>query len=187
MIVDFDDYSENLNHLGLLRKLREINPDFRCTVFAIPALGSVRFWERTPDWIELAVHGWWHPTPGRRRLDVRASFVRVRVLRRTLRPRVQGTRLADLGRDVPGCDGARLVGGRPLGQRLTTTRWSADSPHVTREAGDMNQPRPLARAHPQRVRATASRRRSTELAAEGGVGHALRTIGESVTPWQSPR
>ena len=32
-------------------------------MFAIPARGSETFWQQTPDWIELAVHGWWHPTP----------------------------------------------------------------------------------------------------------------------------
>lgn len=63
MLVDFDDYCEDENRLDLLESLREINPAFRCTVFAIPARGSVDFWERTPDWIELAVHGWLHPNP----------------------------------------------------------------------------------------------------------------------------
>lgn len=63
MLVDFDDYCEEENRLDLLEKLRALNPAFRCTVFAIPARGSVAFWESTPDWIELAVHGWAHPHP----------------------------------------------------------------------------------------------------------------------------
>jgi hypothetical protein len=63
MIVDFDDYCEDDNRLDLLERLREINPAFRCTVFAIPARGSESFWAQTPDWIELAVHGWEHPHP----------------------------------------------------------------------------------------------------------------------------
>jgi len=63
VICDFDDYTEDDNRLDLLEELRRINPNFRCTVFAIPARGSETFWRSTPDWIELAVHGWWHPTP----------------------------------------------------------------------------------------------------------------------------
>ncbi len=63
MIVDFDDFTEEQNRLDLLRALREINPKFKCTVFAIPALGSEEFWKSTPEWIELAVHGWEHPHP----------------------------------------------------------------------------------------------------------------------------
>jgi hypothetical protein len=63
MVVDFDDYCEGCNRLDLLELLRGINPEFRCTVFAIPARGSEEFWRSTPDWIELAVHGWEHPHP----------------------------------------------------------------------------------------------------------------------------
>ena len=63
MIVDFDDHCEDQNRLDLLERLRDANPDFRCTLFAIPARGSDEFWEATPDWCELAVHGWEHPNP----------------------------------------------------------------------------------------------------------------------------
>lgn len=63
MLVDFDDYCEDENRLDLLAQLHAINPAFRCTVFAIPGRGSVRFWRETPTWIELAVHGWEHPHP----------------------------------------------------------------------------------------------------------------------------
>ncbi len=63
MIVDFDDFTEADNRLDLLRELKKINPRFKCTVFAIPALGSEDFWKSLPDWIELAVHGWRHPHP----------------------------------------------------------------------------------------------------------------------------
>jgi len=63
VVVDFDDFSEASNRLDLLERLRVINPRFRCTVFAIPALGTEDFWRGTPDWIELAVHGWEHPHP----------------------------------------------------------------------------------------------------------------------------
>ncbi len=63
MVVDFDDYCEDDNRLDLLEELRRINPAFKVTLFAIPARGSETFWRETPDWIELAVHGWWHPHP----------------------------------------------------------------------------------------------------------------------------
>ena len=63
MIVDFDDFTERDNQLGLLAMLKEANPAFRCTLFAIPALGSDEFWDSVPEWCELAMHGWWHPHP----------------------------------------------------------------------------------------------------------------------------
>jgi hypothetical protein len=63
VIVDFDDFHEGDHRLDLLETLREANPLFRCTLFAIPARGSHEFWESVPDWCELAVHGWEHPDP----------------------------------------------------------------------------------------------------------------------------
>lgn len=61
MLVDFDDFCEHDNRLDLLQQLRDANPKFRCTLFAIPALGSEEFWDSVPEWCELAVHGWEHP------------------------------------------------------------------------------------------------------------------------------
>lgn len=63
MLCDFDDFSEQDNRLDLLEQLHDANPAFRCTLFAIPALGSYDFWESVPEWCELAMHGWLHPTP----------------------------------------------------------------------------------------------------------------------------
>jgi hypothetical protein len=63
VIVDFDDFCEDDHRLSLLQTLRDVNPLFRCTLFAIPALGSADFWNSVPDWCELAVHGWEHPNP----------------------------------------------------------------------------------------------------------------------------
>lgn len=63
MIVDFDDFCESDNRLDLLQELRYANPLFRCTLFAIPTLGSRRFWASVPEWCELAIHGWQHPHP----------------------------------------------------------------------------------------------------------------------------
>ena len=63
MIFDWDDLHETNHRLDLLGQLREANPAFRCTVFAVPGCGSDPFWESLPDWVELAVHGWVHPDP----------------------------------------------------------------------------------------------------------------------------
>ena len=63
MVFDWDDFAEDNNRYDLLLQLKELRPDFRCTVFAVPALGSLAFWSEVPEWIELAVHGWEHPSP----------------------------------------------------------------------------------------------------------------------------
>lgn len=63
MLVDFDDLTEADNRLDLLERLHDANPAFRCTLFAIPALGSDAFWDSVPEWCELAMHGWLHPDP----------------------------------------------------------------------------------------------------------------------------
>ncbi len=63
MIVDFDDYCETNHRLDLLHELHAANPAFRCTLFAIPGCGSPSFWNATPKWCELAVHGCKHPHP----------------------------------------------------------------------------------------------------------------------------
>ena len=60
MVCDWDDFHEHNHRYDLLLQLKEIRPDFRCTMFAIPALGSAEFWGDVPDWIELAIHGWAH-------------------------------------------------------------------------------------------------------------------------------
>ena len=63
LVVDFDDFHEANHRLDLLHRLKQERPDFRCTLFAIPGLGSDEFWASVPDWCELAVHGWLHPSP----------------------------------------------------------------------------------------------------------------------------
>lgn len=61
--IDFDDFAQENNRLDLLWQLKTLRRDLKVTVFAIPGLGTTAFWEAVPDWIELAVHGWAHPTP----------------------------------------------------------------------------------------------------------------------------
>lgn len=63
MILDFDDFHEHNHRYDLLERLKQENPAFRCTLFAVPGLGSDAFWNDVPDWCELAVHGWLHPDP----------------------------------------------------------------------------------------------------------------------------
>lgn len=63
MVFDWDDHHQGNDALPRLRQLRALRPDFRCTLFAVPGLGSPDFWANTPSWVELAVHGWEHPDP----------------------------------------------------------------------------------------------------------------------------
>jgi hypothetical protein len=63
VIVDFDDFHATNHRLDLLERLHDANPKFRCTLFAVPGLGTDDFWNTVPDWCELAVHGWLHPHP----------------------------------------------------------------------------------------------------------------------------
>ncbi len=60
MVFDFDDFHEENHRLDLLHELRRINPDFRCTLFAIPAKCSPDFIATVPEWCELAMHGYEH-------------------------------------------------------------------------------------------------------------------------------
>ena len=62
-VFDFDDFHEQNHRLDLLHQLKEINPAFRVTLFAVPACGTPAFWESVPDWCELVPHGWLHPDP----------------------------------------------------------------------------------------------------------------------------
>lgn len=63
MIVDFDDFWPGNERTDLLLQLKAANPLFKATLFAAPGLANDSFWEAVPGWLELAVHGWTHPTP----------------------------------------------------------------------------------------------------------------------------
>lgn len=63
MTFDWDDHHAGNNAMPWMERLKEINPAFKATLFAVPGLGDPWFWEDHPDWIELAVHGWLHPDP----------------------------------------------------------------------------------------------------------------------------
>lgn len=62
-VFDFDDHCETNDAMVFMHQLKAVNPQFKATLFAIPALGNDAFWDNHPDWIELAMHGWAHPNP----------------------------------------------------------------------------------------------------------------------------
>jgi hypothetical protein len=60
LVVDFDDFHDGNHRIDLLIRLKEINPAFRCTLFAIPRKCDhewMLFLRRSFDWLEFAVHG----------------------------------------------------------------------------------------------------------------------------------
>jgi hypothetical protein len=63
MVYDWDDHHPKNDAMPWMLRLKEINPAFKATLFAVPGLGTDEFWDSHPDWIELAVHGWLHPDP----------------------------------------------------------------------------------------------------------------------------
>lgn len=60
MIFDTDDLHETNHRLDLLWQLKEANPDFRLTAFAVPAYCGDEFLASLPAWIEVAAHGFHH-------------------------------------------------------------------------------------------------------------------------------
>lgn len=60
MIFDTDDFHETNHRLDLLERLKDANPAFKMTVFAVPAYCPESFLNSLPDWIEVAMHGWDH-------------------------------------------------------------------------------------------------------------------------------
>ncbi len=63
MIFDTDDLYEGHDRMDLLLRLKEANPAFRMTAFAIPDLCSDEYIDSLPDFIEPVVHGWFHGDP----------------------------------------------------------------------------------------------------------------------------
>ncbi len=60
MVCDWDDVWPGHDGMTRLYQLRELRPDFKCTLFAVPGRAFPPYWNSFPDWIELAVHGWTH-------------------------------------------------------------------------------------------------------------------------------
>lgn len=63
MIFDTDDLCPGNDRLDLLHRLKEANPLFRMTAFCVQGLGTTKYWDGLPDWIECAAHGEFHPDP----------------------------------------------------------------------------------------------------------------------------
>ncbi len=63
MIFDTDDLYRGHDRIDLLHRLKEANPAFRMTAFAIPALCPDEYIESLPEWIEVVPHGWAHGDP----------------------------------------------------------------------------------------------------------------------------
>ena len=62
MTFDWDDAYPGHDGFDRLLWLRELRPDFCCTLFTIPGLCTPEWCESMPGWVELAVHGWNHIT-----------------------------------------------------------------------------------------------------------------------------
>lgn len=65
-VVTLDDFYDTNHNLPLLLSLKERFPEFKCTLFCIPSKCSAKFINsvkaRYGNWIEFAVHGWFHDT-----------------------------------------------------------------------------------------------------------------------------
>lgn len=68
LVVDFDDFGENERSLRDLQRLEAIKrsiPEFKATLFTIPAHCSVSFLSEMKEqypWLDLVQHGWHHQT-----------------------------------------------------------------------------------------------------------------------------
>ncbi len=62
IIVDLDDFCDEYNELGILERIKAKLPQFRVTLFAIPARTSSVLLKRmlSLDWVDLVPHGWEH-------------------------------------------------------------------------------------------------------------------------------
>lgn len=62
VVFDLDDLCDYWDPWDTLMRWRVCNPAGKVTLFAIPARCSDELIERYAalDWVELAIHGWWH-------------------------------------------------------------------------------------------------------------------------------
>lgn len=63
MVFDFDDHHPGNDAMPYMHRLKATRPDFKATLFCIPALADDDYWNSLPDWIEVVAHGWTHPHP----------------------------------------------------------------------------------------------------------------------------
>jgi hypothetical protein len=63
VVMDFDDLCDTNDHLPTLLMLKQRDPGFKVTLFAIPTrCGAELFakYAKHADWIQLGIHGWRH-------------------------------------------------------------------------------------------------------------------------------
>lgn len=61
--MDFDDLTDDNDRLDILLCLKERDPGFKVTLFAIPARCSDKLlasYDQHAEWIQLGIHGWRH-------------------------------------------------------------------------------------------------------------------------------
>jgi hypothetical protein len=66
-VFELDDFYDTNNNLPILLNLKERFPDLKVTLFCIPSKCSIQFiseLKRKYDWMDFAVHGWFHDTRG---------------------------------------------------------------------------------------------------------------------------
>lgn len=63
VVMDFDDLCSGNDRLDLLLALKERDPGFKVTLFAIPTRCGdqlLKSYDQHRDWIQLGIHGWAH-------------------------------------------------------------------------------------------------------------------------------
>jgi len=69
-VFTLDDFHENNHQLDLLHKMKKRFPNLKVTLFTIPAKCSVEWLKDVKeDWMEYAVHGWFHDITNRANED----------------------------------------------------------------------------------------------------------------------
>lgn len=63
VVMDFDDLCDTNDPMDALKRLKDRDPNFKVTLFAIPSRcggGLLAKYDSERDWISLGVHGWRH-------------------------------------------------------------------------------------------------------------------------------
>jgi len=63
VVLDFHDLADGNDQLDVLKRLKERDPGFKVTLFAIPARCSddlLARYDAVKDWVQLGIHGWRH-------------------------------------------------------------------------------------------------------------------------------
>lgn len=63
VVIDFDDLCDTNDRMDVLERLRERDPGFKVTLFAIPTRCSdalLKKYDAEKDWVQLGIHGFRH-------------------------------------------------------------------------------------------------------------------------------